>query len=185
MAKCFAARNWSDLTKNCVFQFALADKSRVPTNEELESILKFRSEGHFSDKNSDFLDPLRQKRPRLRTLRASEARRQAELQSEEEEEEEGVRLLMQEAEQMLGDDPYASGQIFSLGGFSQEVSNRKSQVKRGKEGSSSSGEISSIERGYRLKPYIQLYNKLSKLQVEVKMGGSVRVTNAVITKNCK
>ena len=180
MAKCFAARNWSDLTKNCVFQFALADKSRVPTNEELESILKFRSEGHFSDKNSDFLDPLRQKRPRLRTLRASEARRRAELQSEEEE-----GLLMQEAEQMLGDDPYASGQIFSLGGFSQEVSNRKSQVKRGKEGSSSSGEISSIERGYRLKPYIQLYNKLSKLQVEVKMGGSARVTNAVITKNCK
>ena len=180
MAKCFAARNWSDLTKNCVFQFALADKSRVPTNEELESILKFRSEGHFSDKNSDFLDPLRQKRPRLRTLRASEARRRTELQSEEEE-----GLLMQEAEQMLGDDPYASGQIFSLGGFSQEVSNRKSQVKRGKEGSSSSGEISSIERGYRLKPYIQLYNKLSKLQVEVKMGGSVRVTNAVITKNCK
>lgn len=180
MAKCFAARNWSDLTKNCVFQFALADESRVPTNEELESILKFRSEGHFSDKNSDFLDPLRQKRPRLRTLRASEARRRAELQSEEEE-----GLLMQEAEQMLGDDPYASGQIFSLGGFSQEVSNRKSQVKRGKEGSSSSGEISSIERGYRLKPYIQLYNKLSKLQVEVKMGGSVRVTNAVITKNCK
>ena len=180
MAKCFAARNWSDLTKNCVFQFALADKSRVPTNEELESILKFRSEGHFSDKNSDFLDPLRQKRPRLRTLRASEARRRAELQSEEEE-----GLLMQEAEQMLGDDPYASGQIFSLGGFSQEASNRKSQVKRGKEGSSSSGEISSIERGYRLKPYIQLYNKLSKLQVEVKMGGSVRVTNAVITKNCK
>ena len=181
MAKCFAARNWSDLTKNCVFQFALADKSRVPTNEEMEkSILKFRSEGHFSDKNSDFLDPLRQKRPRLRTLRASEARRRAELQSEEEE-----GLLMQEAEQMLGDDPYASGQIFSLGGFSQEVSNRKSQVKRGKEGSSSSGEISSIERGYRLKPYIQLYNKLSKLQVEVKMGGSVRVTNAVITKNCK
>ena len=180
MAKCFAARNWSDLTKDCVFQFALADKSRVPTNEELESILKFRSEGHFSDKNSDFLDPLRQKRPRLRTLRASEARRRAELQSEEEE-----GLLMQEAEQMLGDDPYASGQIFSLGGFSQEVSNRKSQVKRGREGSSSSGEISSIERGYRLKPYIQLYNKLSKLQVEVKMGGSVRVTNAVITKNCK
>ena len=180
MAKCFAARNWSDLTKNCVFQFALADESRVPTNEELESILKFRSEGHFSDKNSDFLDPLRQKRPRLRTLRASEARRRAELQSEEEE-----GLLMQEAEQMLGDDPYASGQIFSLGGFSQEVSNRKSQVKRGREGSSSSGEISSIERGYRLKPYIQLYNKLSKLQVEVKMGGSVRVTNAVITKNCK
>ena len=180
MAKCFAARKWSDLTDNCVFQFALADKSRVPTNEELESILKFRSEGHFSDKNSDFLDPLRQKRPRLRTLRASEARRRAELQSEEEE-----GLLMQEAEQMLGDDPYASGQIFSLGGFSQEVSNRKSQVKRGKEGSSSSGEISSIERGYRLKPYIQLYNKLSKLQVEVKMGGSVRVTNAVITKNCK
>ena len=153
----------------------------MPTNEELESILKFRSEGHFSDKNSDFLDPLRQKRPRLRTLRASEARRRAQLQSEEE----GVRLLMQEAEQMLGDDPYASGQIFSLGGFSQEVSNRKSQVKRGREGSSSSGEISSIERGYRLKPYIQLYNKLSKLQVEVKMGGSVRVTNAVITKNCK
>ena len=180
MAKCFAARKWSDLTDNCVFQFALADESRVPTNEELESILKFRSEGHFSDKNSDFLDPLRQKRPRLRTLRASEARRRAELQSEEEE-----GLLMQEAEQMLGDDPYASGQIFSLGGFSQEVSNRKSQVKRGKEGSSSSGEISSIERGYRLKPYIQLYNKLSKLQVEVKMGGSVRVTNAVITKNCK
>ena len=180
MAKCFTARKWSDLTDNCVFQFALADKSRVPTNEELESILKFRSEGHFSDKNSDFLDPLRQKRPRLRTLRASEARRRAELQSEEEE-----GLLMQEAEQMLGDDPYASGQIFSLGGFSQEVSNRKSQVKRGKEGSSSSGEISSIERGYRLKPYIQLYNKLSKLQVEVKMGGSVRVTNAVITKNCK
>ena len=109
------------------------------------------------------------------------------MQSEEEEGEEGegVRLLMQEAEQMLGDDPYASGQIFSLGGFSQEVSNRKSQVKRGREGSSSSGEISSIERGYRLKPYIQLYNKLSKLQVEVKMGGSVRVTNAVITKNCK
>ena len=99
------------------------------------------------------------------------------------EEEEG--LLMQEAEQMLGDDPYASGQIFSLGGFSQETSNRKSQVKRGREGSSSSGEISSIERGYRLKPYIQLYNKLSKFQVEVKMGGSVRVTNAVITKNCK
>ena len=152
----------------------------MPTNDELESILKFRSEGHFSDKNSDFLDPLRQKRPRLRTLRASEARRRAELQSEEEE-----GLLMQEAEQMLGDDPYASGQIFSLGGFSQEVSNRKSQVKRGREGSSSSGEISSIERGYRLKPYIQLYNKLSKLQVEVKMGGSVRVTNAVITKNCK
>ena len=180
MAKCFAARKWSDLTKNCVFQFALADESRVPTNDELESILKFRSEGHFSDKNSDFLDPLRQKRPRLRTLRASEARRRAELQSEEEE-----GLLMQEAEQMLGDDPYASGQIFSLGGFSQEVSNRKSQVKRGREGSSSSGEISSIERGYRLKPYIQLYNKLSKLQVEVKMGGSVRVTNAVITKNCK
>ena len=180
MAKCFAARKWSDLTNNCVFQFALADESRVPTNEELESILKFRSEGHFSDKNSDFLDPLRQKRPRLRTLRASEARRRAELQSEEEE-----GLLMQEAEQMLGDDPYASGQIFSLGGFSQEVSNRKSQVKRGREGSSSSGEISSIERGYRLKPYIQLYNKLSKLQVEVKMGGSVRVTNAVITKNCK
>ena len=180
MAKCFAARKWSDLTDNCVFQFALADESRVPTNEELESILKFRSEGHFSDKNSDFLDPLRQKRPRLRTLRASEARRRAELQSEEEE-----GLLMQEAEQMLGDDPYASGQIFSLGGFSQEVSNRKSQVKRGREGSSSSGEISSIERGYRLKPYIQLYNKLSKLQVEVKMGGSVRVTNAVITKNCK
>ena len=180
MAKCFAARKCSDLTNNCVFQFALADESRVPTNEELESILKFRSEGHFSDKNSDFLDPLRQKRPRLRTLRASEARRRAELQSEEEE-----RLLMQEAEQMLGDDPYASGQIFSLGGFSQEVSNRKSQVKRGREGSSSSGEISSIERGYRLKPYIQLYNKLSKLQVEVKMGGSVRVTNAVITKNCK
>ena len=180
MAKCFAARKWLDLTNNCVFQFALADESRVPTNEELESILKFRSEGHFSDKNSDFLDPLRQKRPRLRTLRASEARRRAELQSEEEE-----RLLMQEAEQMLGDDPYASGQIFSLGGFSQEVSNRKSQVKRGREGSSSSGEISSIERGYRLKPYIQLYNKLSKLQVEVKMGGSVRVTNAVITKNCK
>ena len=180
MAKCFAARKWSDLTNNCVFQFALADESRVPTNDELESILKFRSEGHFSDKNSDFLDPLRQKRPRLRTLRASEARRRAELQSEEEE-----GLLMQEAEQMLGDDPYASGQIFSLGGFSQEVSNRKSQVKRGREGSSSSGEISSIERGYRLKPYIQLYNKLSKLQVEVKMGGSVRVTNAVITKNCK
>ena len=152
----------------------------MPTNEEMESILKFRSEGHFSDKNSDFLDPLRQKRPRLRTLRASEARRRAELRSEEEE-----GLLMQEAEQMLGDDPYASGQIFSLGGFSQEVSNRKSQVKRGREGSSSSGEISSIERGYRLKPYIQLYNKLSKLQVEVKMGGSVRVTNAVITKNCK
>ena len=93
MAKCFAARKWSDLTKNYVFQFALADESRVPTNEELESILKFRSEGHFSDKNSDFLDPLRQKRPRLRTLRASEARRQAELQSEEEEEEEeGVRV---------------------------------------------------------------------------------------------
>ena len=180
MAKCFAARKWSDLTNNCVFQFALADESRVPTNEEMESILKFRSEGHFSDKNSDFLDPLRQKRPRLRTLRASEARRRAELRSEEEE-----GLLMQEAEQMLGDDPYASGQIFSLGGFSQEVSNRKSQVKRGREGSSSSGEISSIERGYRLKPYIQLYNKLSKLQVEVKMGGSVRVTNAVITKNCK
>ena len=180
MAKCFAARKWSDLTNNYVFQFALADESRVPTNEELESILKFRSEGHFSDKNSDFLDPLRQKRPRLRTLRASEARRRAELRSEEEE-----GLLMQEAEQMLGDDPYASGQIFSLGGFSQEVSNRKSQVKRGREGSSSSGEISSIERGYRLKPYIQLYNKLSKLQVEVKMGGSVRVTNAVITKNCK
>ena len=157
MAKCFAARKCSDLTNNYVFQFALADESRVPTNEELESILKFRSEGHFSDKNSDFLDPLRQKRPRLRTLRASEARRRAELQSEEEE-----RLLMQEAEQMLGDDPYASGQIFSLGGFSQEVSNRKSQVKRGREGSSSSGEISSIERGYRLKPYIQLYNKLSK-----------------------
>ena len=184
MAKCFAARKCSDLTNNCVFQFALADESRVPTNEELESILKFRSEGHFSDKNSDFLDPLRQKRPRLRTLRASEARRRAQLQSEEGEEG-GVRLLMQEAEQMLGDDPYASGQIFSLGGFSQEVSNRKSQVKRGREGSSSSGEISSIERGYRLKPYIQLYNKLSKLQVEVKMGGSVRVTNAVITKNCK
>ena len=180
MAKCFAARKWWDLTNHCVFQFALVDESRVPTNEELESILKFRSEGHFSDKNSDFLDPLRQKRPRLRTLRASEARRRAELQSEEEE-----GLLMQEAEQMLGDDPYASGQIFSLGGFSQEVSNRKSQVKRGREGSSSSGEISSIERGYRLKPYIQLYNKLSKLQVEVKMGGSVRVTNAVITKNCK
>ena len=87
---------------------------------------------------------------------------------------------------MLGDDPYASGQIFSLGGFSQEATERRGRVKSRSEGSSStSAEVSSIERAYRLKPYIQLYNKLSKLQLEVKMGGSVRVTNAVITKNCK
>ena len=154
----------------------------MPTNEEMEkSILKFRSEGHFSDKNSDFLDPQRQKRARLRTPRVSEGRRGRGWGSEEAKLE-----LMQEEEQMLGDDPYASGQIFSLGGFSQEATERRGRVKSRSEGSSStSAEVSSIERAYRLKPYIQLYNKLSKLQLEVKMGGSVRVTNAVITKNCK
>ena len=171
------ARKWSDLTNNYVFQFALADESRVPTNEEMESILKFRSEGHFSDKNSDFLDPQRQRRARLRNSRVSEGRRRG-WASEE------VKLeLIQGGEQMLGDDPYASGQIFSLGGFSQEATDRKPRVKSRSDVSSS--EVSSIERAYRLKPYIQLYNKLSKLQLEVKVGGSVRVTNAVITKNCK
>ena len=152
----------------------------MPTNEEMESILKFRSEGHFSDKNSDFLDPQRQRRARLRNSRVSEGRRRG-WASEE------VKLeLIQAGEQMLGDDPYASGQIFSLGGFSQEATDRRGRVKSRSEGSSStSTEVSSIERAYRLKPYIQLYNKLSKLQLEVKMGGSVRVTNAVITKNCK
>ena len=152
----------------------------MPTNEEMESILKFRSEGHFSDKNSDFLDPQRQKRARLRNSRVSEGRRRG-WASEE------VKLeLIQGEEQMLGDDPYASGQIFSLGGFSQEATDRRGRVKSRSEGSSStSSEVSSIERAYRLKPYIQLYNKLSKLQLEVKMGGSVRVTNAVITKNCE
>ena len=152
----------------------------MPTNEEMESILKFRSEGHFSDKNSDFLDPQRQRRARLRNSRVSEGRRRG-WASEE------VKLeLIQGGEQMLGDDPYASGQIFSLGGFSQEATDRRGRVKSRSEGSSStSSEVSSIERAYRLKPYIQLYNKLSKLQLEVKMGGSVRVTNAVITKNCK
>ena len=95
----------------------------------------------------------------------------------------GVKLEQIEEEQMLGDDPYASGQIFSLGGFSQEATDRKPRVKSRSDVSSS--EVSSIERAYRLKPYIQLYNKLSKLQLEVKVGGSVRVTNAVITKNCK
>ena len=144
----------------------------MPTNEEMESILKFRSEGHFSDKNSDFLDPQRQKRARLRNSRVSEGRRRG-WASEE------VKLS---EEQMLGDDPYASGQIFSLGGFSQEATDRRGRVKSS---SSTSAEVSSIERAYRLKPYIQLYNKLSKLQLEVKMGGSVRMTNAVITKNCK
>ena len=148
----------------------------MPTNEEMESILKFRSEGHFSDKNSDFLDPQRQKRPRLRTSRLSEGGRRRGWGSEE--------VNMQEEEQMLGDDPYASGQIFSLGGFSQEATDRRGRVKTSSS-SSTSAEVSSIERAYRLKPYIQLYNKLSKLQLEVKMGGSVRVTNAVITKNCK
>ena len=148
----------------------------MPTNEEMESILKFRSEGHFSDKNSDFLDPQRQKRPRLRTSRLSEVGRRRGWGSEE--------VNMQEEEQMLGDDPYASGQIFSLGGFSQEATDRRGRVKSSSS-SSTSAEVSSIERAYRLKPYIQLYNKLSKLQLEVKMGGSVRVTNAVITKNCK
>ena len=148
----------------------------MPTNEEMESILKFRSEGHFSDKNSDFLDPQRQKRPRLRTSRLSEVGRRRGWGSEE--------VNMQEEEQMLGDDPYASGQIFSLGGFSQEATDRRGRV-RSSSSSSTSAEVSSIERAYRLKPYIQLYNKLSKLQLEVKMGGSVRVTNAVITKNCK
>ena len=159
----------------------------MPTNSEMESILKFRSEGHFSDKNSDFLDPqLRQKRPRQRTSnRASEGGRrgrgwgseEVDMQQEEESE-----------EQMQGDDPYASGQIFSLGGFSQEATDRRGRVKSSSSSSSSStssAEVSSIERAYRLKPYIQLYNKLSKLQLEVKMGGDVRVTNAVITKNCK
>ena len=158
----------------------------MPTNSEMESILKFRSEGHFSDKNSDFLDPqLRQKRPRLRTSsRVSEGGRrgrgwgseEVDMQQEEESE-----------EQMQGDDPYASGQIFSLGGFSQEATDRRGRVKSSSSSSSStsSAEVSSIERAYRLKPYIQLYNKLSKLQLEVKMGGDVRVTNAVITKNCK
>ena len=151
----------------------------MPTNEEMESILKFRSEGHFSDKNSDFLDPQRQKRARLRTSRVSEGRRGRGWGSEE------VKLeLIQEEEQMLGDDPYASGQIFSLGGFSQEATDRRGRVKSSSS-SSTSAEVSSIERAYRLKPYIQLYNKLSKLQLEVKLGGSVRVTNAVITKNCK
>ena len=151
----------------------------MPTNEEMESILKFRSEGHFSDKNSDFLDPQREKRARLRTSRVSEGRRGRGWGSEE------VKLeLIQEEEQMLGDDPYASGQIFSLGGFSQEATDRRGRVKSSSS-SSTSAEVSSIERAYRLKPYIQLYNKLSKLQLEVKMGGSVRVTNAVITKNCK
>ena len=148
----------------------------MPTNEEMESILKFRSEGHFSDKNSDFLDPQRQKRPRLRTSRLSEGGRRRGWGSEE--------VNMQEEEQMLGDDPYASGQIFSLGGFSQEATDRRGRVKTSSS-SSTSAEVSSIERAYRLKPYIQLYNKLSKLQLEVKMGGSVRMTNAVITKNCK
>ena len=153
----------------------------MPTNEEMESILKFRSEGHFSDKNSDFLDPQRQKRPRLRTSRLSEVGRRRGWGSEE------VKLeldMQEEEEQMLGDDPYASGQIFSLGGFSQEATDRRGRV-RSSSSSSTSAEVSSIERAYRLKPYIQLYNKLSKLQLEVKMGGSVRVTNAVITKNCK
>ena len=153
----------------------------MPTNEEMESILKFRSEGHFSDKNSDFLDPQRQKRPRLRTSRVSEGGRRRGWGSEE------VKLeldMQEEEEQMLGDDPYASGQIFSLGGFSQEATDRRGRVKSSSS-SSTSAEVSSIERAYRLKPYIQLYNKLSKLQLEVKMGGSVRVTNAVITKNCK
>ena len=153
----------------------------MPTNEEMESILKFRSEGHFSDKNSDFLDPQRQKRPRLRTSRLSEVGRRRGWGSEE------VKLeldMQEEEEQMLGDDPYASGQIFSLGGFSQEATDRRGRV-RSSSSSSTSAEASSIERAYRLKPYIQLYNKLSKLQLEVKMGGSVRVTNAVITKNCK
>ena len=154
----------------------------MPTNEEMESIIKFRSEGHFSDKNSDFLDPQRQKRPRQRTSRVSEGRRRG--SEEVVGPTPGVKLeQIEEEEQMLGDDPYASGQIFSLGGFSQEATDRKPRVKSRSDVSSS--EVSSIERAYRLKPYIQLYNKLSKLQVEVKMGGSVRVTNAVITKNCK
>ena len=148
----------------------------------MESILRFRSEGHFSDKNSDFLDPRGQKRAggRVRNSRVSEGRRRGLWPVSEE-----VKFE-EEAEQMLGDDPYASGQIFSLGGFSQEATDRRGRVKSRSEGSSStSSEVSSIERAYRLKPYIQLYNKLSKLQLEVKMGGSVRVTNAVITKNCE
>ena len=71
----------------------------MPTNSEMESILKFRSEGHFSDKNSDFLDPqLRQKRPRLRTSnRVSEGGRrgkgwgseEVDMQEEESEEQRG------------------------------------------------------------------------------------------------
>ena len=164
-------------------QFALGEESRVPTNSEMESILKFRSEGHFSDKNSDFLDPqLRQKRPRLRTSnRVSEGGRRGRGWGSEEE----VDMKEESEEQMQGDDPYASGQIFSLGGFSQEATDRRGRVKSSSSSSSSSAEVSSIERAYRLKPYIQLYNKLSKLQLEVKMGGDVRVTNAVITKNCK
>lgn len=142
----------------------------------MESIAEFRSHGHFSDKNSDFLATGR-RWPRTRTSRA----RQRLLAAEEEEVvRESLLAPDYDGEQMLGDDPYASGQIFSFGGFSQEAvappQRDRYEVPK---------QLSSMEKSYRRKPYIQLFNKQTNMQMEVRTGGSVRVTNDIITRNCE
>jgi hypothetical protein len=147
------------------FQPALADEARVPSSEDLESAIKFRRSGHFSDKNSDFLGPAGAAAAARRSLHRALRR---------------PRDSKEEMEQMQGDDPYAGGQIFSLGGFSQEAvqpgSGREQPVSK---------EQGAVETAYLRKPYIQLYNALSKLQMEVRTGGAVKVTNDIITKNCE
>ena len=144
----------------------------------MESIAEFRSHGHFSDKNSDFLATGRRS-ARTRTSRT----RQRLLAAEEEEEvvmREGLSAPDYDGEQMLGDDPYASGQIFSFGGFSQEAvaPPQRDRYELPKK-------LSSMEKSYRRKPYIQLFNKQTNMQMEIRTGGSVRVTNDIITRNCE
>ena len=130
----------------------------MPSNEQLEEIVRWRLAGSFSDKTSD-----------LMVGRGGRGRRGARPRP---------RAPAPE-EQMVGDDPFARGP-FTLEGFSREVVRPASR-----EQEAPVEEVEDDERAYMARPYIQLYNQLSNLQLEVRMGGTVRVTNDPITRNCE
>ena len=135
----------------------------LPSSAEIASIQKFRSSGEFSDKSSDLLD---NRRRRLRaSVRTSQGLVTHALNTD----------YSAETERMQGDDPRASGHIFSYGSFSGETV-RPSVARE---------EVSAMARAYTRRPYIQLFNKLTNTQMEVRLGGSVRVTNDIITRNCE
>lgn len=129
----------------------------MPSNEQLEEIVRWRLAGSFSDKTSDLMAG------RGRGRRGARPRPRA----------------PGPEEQMLGDDPFARGP-FTLEGFSREVVRPASR-----EQEAPVEEVEDDERAYMARPYIQLYNQLSNLQLEVRMGGSVKVTNDAITRNCE